>query len=491
MSTKRQSLPGQRIRDAVLRLPSAHGDGARTGSQSGDLPLDTAAWSPRAALVGLCSFELLFVLFLFAGRIKASPFLAWLPVDLTGLLFGLSVIYGAFLALTKKVNVRGLMIAGAMALFSTWVIISLAWTPSVLYAHEKALGTVLAFWACAGAAGIIAADRVRAQRFLTIVLLFAVWFAIEALLTYAAAERRSFVELSSANYNDLGNTVACGAVIALATMISARRRLFFQIALLALLALFFYVLLVIGSRQSLLGLIGVVVIAAFMGFRPTRSGIAFDRFQRMAWGLLIAAAVGVGVATMTGESFTIGRVFHLLGTRDLDNSAAQRLVLMGQAIDFWGSAPLIGNGVGSFPILAHSPRDFRLHPHNIFLEILSEFGLIGLILFGLLLASVLRCVKLDRLRDDPLFRCIFLLTALAFSRTLVGPDIAENRLLYPLLGLLALPAAGLPARIGSPLGARPEGSGQPRWAGPRGRPATVDVDAPVPTVRGAPDESAV
>jgi hypothetical protein len=40
---------------------------------------------------GVMSFEVIFVLFIFAGLYKADPRLAWFPVDLTLLLFLVSV----------------------------------------------------------------------------------------------------------------------------------------------------------------------------------------------------------------------------------------------------------------------------------------------------------------------------------------------------------------------------------------------------------------
>ena len=43
---------------------------------------------------GVFSFEVVFVLFIFAGLYKADPRLAWFPVDLTLLLFIVSVGFG-------------------------------------------------------------------------------------------------------------------------------------------------------------------------------------------------------------------------------------------------------------------------------------------------------------------------------------------------------------------------------------------------------------
>ena len=163
---------------------------------------------------------------------------------------------------------------------------------------------------------------------------------------------------------------------------------------------------------------------------------------------------------------------------NVDRSAATREMVMVQAVQFWAGAPLIGNGVGSFPILEGWVADEKRHPHNIILEVLSDLGLVGLILFAAFLVSSLSSVKLHRLRVDPLFRCVFLLAVFDLSFAMVGPDLSEHRLLYVMLGLLALPAMQELRPAGGPLGSsRPGGEEQPQvGAAPdRGRRRTISI----------------
>lgn len=447
MSTDRNFLPGQGIRGAGPRpafgpiAPDSVSTGPGIPGREPDLPLQPSTWSIQATLAALLSFEFLFVLFLAAGRIKASAYLAWMPVDLTGTLFALSVVAGAFMILTKEVNLRGIMIATAMAAFVTWLIVSLLWTPGVAYAQEKVLSSLLALWACAGAAIIIATDRARVRRFLTLLVLFAVWYAIEGAFAYAAAENRWYVEVLGTNYGILGNSVAHGAVIVIATLISLRRAVALKVVLLALLVVFAFILLIAGSRHPLLGLALVLLLAVTIGFRRS-SGIGLQRFQLAAMALLVLA-VGTVTALILREAqtYTLGRFEILLQAEGGGKSAQGRLLGMANAVSFWQEAPVVGHGVGSFPILENYPRDARRHPHNIFLEVLCELGLVGLILFGIFLVSALRWVKLSRLRGDPLYRCVFLLAMFDFSHAMLGPDLGEHRLFYAFLGLLALPAA--------------------------------------------------
>ena len=336
---------------------------------------------------------------------------------------------------------------------------------------------MLAFWACAGAAVIIASDRERVRRFLTLMLLIAVWFAIQGTFAYAAADRLWYLSIDGTDYGGLGDTVGQGAVIAVAILISGRRFGPLKWGMTTLLGLFFVVLLVAGKRQPLVGLTAVLLVTAVMGFRPAPGGIVFKRFQRVAFGMLLAVGIAGIVASVSGKSFTLARLSRLMDDK-VDRSAATRLVVMAQAVQFWAGAPLIGNGVGSFPILEGWGTDESRYPHNIILEVLSDLGLVGLILFGAFLLSALRSVKLQRLRDDPLFRCIFLLAVFDLSAAMVQQDVTEHRLLYAMLGLLALPAMQELRPAGGPLGSsRPGGEEQPQGgaAPDRGRRRTISI----------------
>tara|TARA_Y100001935_G_scaffold255611_1_gene269960 strand:- start:5363 stop:6568 length:1206 start_codon:yes stop_codon:yes gene_type:complete len=76
---------------------------------------------------------------------------------------------------------------------------------------------------------------------------------------------------------------------------------------------------------------------------------------------------------------TINRLFALFG----DNDESMRIYLFSQSIHLWSQdiyTILFGAGVKSFPIFIYQ-NDFGVYPHNVFLEILSELGIIGLIIF--------------------------------------------------------------------------------------------------------------
>ncbi len=128
------------------------------------------------------SFELIFVLFLFAGRFKADPRLLWVPVDITALFFGLSVVVGFWILLRRgfRVSRKSFFLALLAVLFVTWVLVSLLWTPGHIYARQKSLFiATLTLWPFLACALIIAPDKRRLRRFFIVLALFTIWLVLE------------------------------------------------------------------------------------------------------------------------------------------------------------------------------------------------------------------------------------------------------------------------------------------------------------------------
>lgn len=59
-------------------------------------------------------------------------------------------------------------------------------------------------------------------------------------------------------------------------------------------------------------------------------------------------------------------------------SIGSRINLYNEAVCYFSKEPLIGQGFGSFPELTKSHHNY---PHNVFLEVLMETGILGLLLF--------------------------------------------------------------------------------------------------------------
>ena len=76
-------------------------------------------------------------------------------------------------------------------------------------------------------------------------------------------------------------------------------------------------------------------------------------------------------------------------TRDNDRSVNERFEQWTLAVDMWSDNILTGVGTGGYGFY-YLNWDLRMYPHNLFLELLSEVGLIGFTLFSIMLYKVWR-----------------------------------------------------------------------------------------------------
>ncbi len=95
-----------------------------------------------------------------------------------------------------------------------------------------------------------------------------------------------------------------------------------------------------------------------------------------------------------------------------------------------------GGGIGSFTI-AFAHEDVSNYPHNVFLEIWSELGLVGITLFLCLLIGPLRaCWQLVMGRmDNRLMLAVVCSFIYLFLNANISGDLNENRMFFTFIGL--------------------------------------------------------
>ena len=126
-------------------------------------------------------------------------------------------------------------------------------------------------------------------------------------------------------------------------------------------------------------------------------------------------------------------IFNGFGSpnKDFGESINGRLVLISQAFKIIFSSFsnfLFGAGIGSFGILTIG-KDIRYYPHNFILEIWSELGLIGLIIFLLIVFFSIRKVRIS-FNDLNIFPVLYILLNFLKSGSL-----ADMRILFTILAI--------------------------------------------------------
>jgi putative inorganic carbon (HCO3(-)) transporter len=140
-------------------------------------------------------------------------------------------------------------------------------------------------------------------------------------------------------------------------------------------------LLLTQSRGGLLAYVAILMVSAYM--------LAPDRKTRMHR-LALVMVVCVLAATVAGL------FFQRLGEID-DYTAVSRLAIWGGAFTVFARSPVVGAGFGNLQPLMGGllglPEGWMGDAHNLYLELLAESGLVGLIAFAFLIVSALRAAR--------------------------------------------------------------------------------------------------
>jgi O-antigen ligase len=224
-------------------------------------------------------------------------------------------------------------------------------------------------------------------------LLVLVWaFLIGAVVTsaYALANgtlRGGRLTGGLFNPNDLAAEIVIAIVMATFLLISARRASF-RLLFLAFLSVFAVVLLQTQSRS------GIIALAAAFAFALVFAGPLRGRLTAV---ILIAASMGLAYYVYAAPPQFRERVTSIVtGT---SQASPLREDTWKIALQMTRAQPVHGVGLGNFPALESQYftsnlnvleigqlRRLELVVHNTYLEILAELGIIGLILFGTILA---------------------------------------------------------------------------------------------------------
>jgi O-antigen ligase len=286
---------------------------------------------------------------------------------------------------------------------------------------------------------------------------------ITVVLGVTAFSSISRLTVLNANTIQVSRAALLVPLVAASLVIPSGRR---WVTLLTLLAvpLSLIVAVASGSRGPLLMLIAVGVIAIGR-YAIVDRGRAF-RLIIGAAALLTVFALVLSIAAPILPTSAIGRYGSLaefleggLSTSGNplggETSAFARVIFAQFALGMFANHPVIGVGTGGFQILfqgVHGP-DAAAWPHNAFLQVGSEHGLLGLIVF----AGVIALALTRRLPDLPQVTTLRVLTLFYVLNAMVSGDIFTDRETLGLLLLLfvvsvqavARPADKAPGGIGA------------------------------------------
>ncbi len=239
--------------------------------------------------------------------------------------------------------------------------------------------------------------------------------------------------------NTIQVAIAALFVPMIAIAYAGMRRRPVVLALAVLVPLSLIVAVASGSRGPPLAASATAIGA--LGVYIARGG----RVDRRAAVLTVAVGVGLAVAFQAIVTLPEAAVLRFSALGDylldpagasVDTSAGVRADLFGAALRMFTERPIMGNGTGSFASFAAGTVGLTdlPYPHNILLQVGAEFGLVGLGLVALLVASAL----FRKIPADRSWMAVRLIFAFLFLQSLVSGDFYTDRMLWGLLLLLVL-----------------------------------------------------
>jgi hypothetical protein len=393
------------------------------------------------------SFETAYILYIFSGLYKSDPALAWIPGDLTAILFGFTIVCGSLILLRRglRLNRNAVVIMWLFLALVAWVWCSMLWSPSVAYAQRKGMYfPTLTLWAIFAATFIIAREEVRLRRFFIVLTAFTLWVTLVAFFALRSSilsgNVRGLIRALGSHYGTLGVFVGNCALLLLLHMIYYVRKVWQKVLLTGATIGIMGLLLFMGSRTSLVFPVIASLVPLSLNLRPPRTPLSVLRVIAviLVVGALIFASWNRLMELVPGGPATLRR-FATLERRGLESEGRVRnLEDAANVLDDATYAQLFcGHGIGSWPLLV-GDADVQRYPHNLTLEVAVELGLIGLLLFYGLIAYALHNLGPPRsIRRDPLR--VFLLTMFVsmFIIAHVSGDLHENRALFMMLGLMS------------------------------------------------------
>jgi len=289
-------------------------------------------------------------------------------------------------------NKNNLFAGIGLVLFYAWLLITLSFTPSKSYSYQKAYLFIPNIIAFAYPLVLKKFDITKFFRVVSLILPVISVVFVSVYLDYSSSVKSNVEDYDSI----LGLYLVCSTLLGINVLVIAcSEDRIFRSSLLStgVLTVSLLMMLILGARGPLL--FCLLLLLLFMGYRFIKAlylGTLFiSEIKKIIYGILV-------ICIFWGMSFFFGNEMNYLLKRSLvrfellmpsgsDSNMGHSVDVRVDQLNFGMELitdnfhdSVLGYGIGSFGVL-HNGIDGRSYPHNIFLEIWIEAGLLGLLVF--------------------------------------------------------------------------------------------------------------
>ncbi len=389
----------------------------------------------------LLCLVLLFILRLTGDFLPLN--LVYLLVASTGLVLVYRVLYFSVSRLNKSPIYLGWLLLNVL------IIISIAWTHAPQFGVSK-LTQLYLFLIIPTLFSLEWLKHYRYFRYLfsviyVLILLYLVTFQRQTILANLAGEAISvrFGLTENTNSNVIAAMFGFGIInifsffkLKLSSEATLRQRLR-RWSILALILLSIVFMIVAGSKGAILALV-LGYVSYFLVINFNLKGMAYTVLAivcTIPFFFIDYQALAKQVLPDPLYQYMEYRYFG----EDEAQSFSSREMLWTKALSGTASSSpeklVFGNGVGDYGYL-YTARDAKVYPHNIFMEVMYEFGIMGLLLFTSALIYIMLKNREFRNYSSPELKWIFITFYFFFFRSLTTGSISGNFILFAYIILL-------------------------------------------------------
>ncbi len=378
--------------------------------------------------LNIFSFSCLFVLFLFSYQYKHSLsfFKEYDPTLNLGVVVFIHLIYFVVCNRQNIIFSKNILV---FSVFALWIVASYSWSEHSTYSFAKCVCFAFyAFPAFLTAALVVSVCSRRLSDFIVSFLAFYIMIFIITLISYFQNPSK-LPTIFDTNYLVTGQTLGLGTVILGAKIFHKSTLTSKSILLIAcLIIISLFLMLHLGGRGPLLSTLIVLGVLFMVHFKSSPKILFLGCVLSV-----IGIFMGFGLVKYFGHNhlpLSLQRIFSSDGAESL----ALRLEYYQSAWNCLQTNMIRGLGIGGWPAY-HGLGDVEWHPHNMFLEIAAETGLIGIILFMCFLKLLIQKTQLLTKHIEPYSTILLSGTFFCFLNALKSGDINDNILFFAFAGL--------------------------------------------------------
>lgn len=390
----------------------------------------------------------LLALFVFVPYFEAAPGVSSIPFDPTvGLAVLVVIVVARRLLSGEGVLMPPTPLLVPLLLIGFAILVGLLWSGDPAYGQEKALKYFTVTLLAALAPFALLTNKRDLMRFLYTIAIGAVVVAVLTPITDPTVAEGIATEYDTKGRYSFGGQIfparflCTGALILFLLPGITRSRWAFLAPLAA-----------VGVTIVATGYGARGPIAAFVATLAAVALILAVRSARALVAVVVAVVVGAAVIPfVTVPNSASERIGEAARDPVSTLRGDTRWILYNQAIELIEGHPVFGAGTGTFGAyvsIVSPPRQRLLYPHNIFLEVWAELGIVPLLAYMLAIGGggwvlMRRLAATDDRPERNLLTLVFGLLVFNFLVTQVSGDINDNRTL-----LLAASLAWLLGRYG-------------------------------------------